>query len=346
MQRDAPVAIDCATRCIVGLNISEVAPTTAAAKAAVQSILIDKDAIAKLAGAKSDWPMQGRPRLVVTDGGPVFKDEFEEALKMVKVDRILPDHDPRMRGHVEAVNRTLKAFCRYFTGQSFASVVERKDYKAEDMASLTFDAFRSALIEFVVDKYHRRRHRGLANTTPYAKWEELTGGRRQPPMDDVQRIAVFGLRQKDVRLDKHGVTILDVSYWSPEAGVLFTMLGETGTVDVFVDPSDIGRVLIHVPPKRRNEFADIINEVGVKPESGSTSVFLMVRSSDASLWGKSLVEYSEERDELKAAALAAQEKDKTFRLHAHESLSFKARRAARESGVPDHLLSQRSWETS
>jgi len=338
------VAIDCATRCIVGLNISETAPSTAGSKGALQTILMDKNGMAELCEAQSDWPMQGRPRLVVTDGGPVFKSEFERAVSQVRSDRTLPDHDPRMRPYVESVNRTLKAFCRYFTGQSFANVVELGDYEGEAMASLTFEAFQLAFMKFVVDKYHRRAHRGLGGLSPYAMWELLTQGVREAPIGDAKRISVFGFKEKNRRLDKHGVLNIGISYWSPELALLFTLMGHGAKVDFFVDPNCVGRVLVLVPKALREDLRTIViaNDIEIHPQSSTG--FLMVPSTDASLWNKSLAQFAHINPELQAAIEATRERDETFRLHAHESLTQAGQRARVDAGIQDHLMTQKKWD--
>ncbi|SMQ85286.1 hypothetical protein SAMN06295905_2563 [Devosia lucknowensis] len=337
------IAIDCATRCIVGLNISETTPTTAAAKSTVRSMVSDKTSLAAYAGATSDWPMQGRPGLVVTDGGPVFKAEFEKVVMQSSANRTLPGHDPRMRGYVESVNRTMKAFCRYFTGQTFANVVERGDYNSEATASLDFESFHKAFIRFVVDKYHHRRHRGLGDITPYSMWETLTGGRRQLPMDPVTQLAVFGLARKGVRLDKHGVLLLNVSYWSRELGLLFTEMGHGAAVDLKSEPGDIGKVLVEVPRPYRKKLRAAVLKAGIADDPMISEGFLLVPSADPHFHGMELAMKAQQDKVLRAAAKAAQKKGEPFRLAAHEALGIEARRAAAEAGGPEHLITEDAW---
>lgn len=337
------VGIDCATRCIVALNISEADPTTAAAKAAVRTMVSDKSDMALLAGAQSDWPMHGRPSQVVTDGGPVFQSEFEKVVMACRSERTLPDHDPRMRGYVESVNRTLKAFCRYFTGQSFASVVEKGDYNAEAMTSLTFENLRDALTVFIVDRYHHRKHRGLGDITPYAMWKTLTGGRRQMPMDPVQQLSVFGLRRPRVTLDKHGVTLMNISYWSPELGLLNTMMPDRSRVDVIVDLDNLGFALVEVPRHLRESLRAAAIQHRIATNATMTDQYLLVPSVDTAFQGMTIGEKAKDDAALRAAAHAAQEAGESFRLNAHESLTRRARLAALETGITSHLFSEKAF---
>ncbi|WAP70070.1 integrase core domain-containing protein [Jiella pelagia] len=131
--------------------------------------------MAKWAGCRSDWAMFGRFECLATDGGPPFRDEFEDAVRHCRSGRSLPDQDPRMRGTIESFFRLFRRLCRYFTGQSFSNVVEKGDYEAEEMASLVFEGLVRAAIVFIVDSYHHRKHRGLGGRTPYAVWNEARG---------------------------------------------------------------------------------------------------------------------------------------------------------------------------
>ena len=155
----ATVAIDVATRCIVGFALNASAPSTLGSKTSLRSVMVDKTRLAEWAKATSDWCMFGRPEYVVTDGGPAFKGDFEKALVFCRANRIVPEQDPRMRGTIEAFFRRFKAMCRHFAGQSFANVVEKGDYDAEAMAAVTFEEIYKLSIRFIVDSYHHTKHR-------------------------------------------------------------------------------------------------------------------------------------------------------------------------------------------
>ncbi len=249
-------AIDVKTRCIVGINVSESTPSTPAAKAALRTITEDKTRMAKYAGAKDSWEMHGRLEGLFTDGGPVFMGEFREAAKHCGADYTRPDPDPRMRGHIEAFFRYLRRLCRFFTGQTFSNIVVKADYDAEAMASLTVEEFRKALIRFIVDVYHNRRHWGLANLTPRLAWEAYTEDHLPEEMTPAQRLYAFGFKERGVRLDKQGVVYLDIRYHSAALGEMVMKLGNgrklqdglpVANVDLVIDPENLGKIFVQIP---------------------------------------------------------------------------------------------------
>lgn len=237
----ATVAIDVATRCIVGFNLSPNPPSTASSKTALRRVMCDKSALANAAGCKSDWRMQGRPWSVVTDSGPAFLGEFETSVARSGITRLLPEADPRKRGTIEAFFRYFKRVCRYFAGQTFANVVEKGDYQSEAMASLTFDELERSAIRFIVDSYHHRAHRGLGRCTPYGMWQRLTKDGTFPPPRAIELRAAFGIRVART-LGKHGVSYLDLAYNSAELNRVF-LRHENKELDVFVERKNLAKAI-------------------------------------------------------------------------------------------------------
>lgn len=234
--------IDVATRAIVGLSVSPSSPSTASSRTALLRVMLDKDELAKAAGAKSSWPMMGRPLNVVSDGGSAFLGEFDKTIGASGICRLLPEKDPRKRGTIESFFRTLKRVCRYFAGQTFSNVVEKGDYNSEAMASLTFEQLETAIVRYVVDIYHHQAHKGLAGRTPFAVWKEAAGKGVYPPPDREQLALAFGIRVKR-KLSKQGVRFLDLHYNSEELNLLFQRFGVI-ELDVIIYEPDIGQVTV------------------------------------------------------------------------------------------------------
>jgi transposase InsO family protein len=214
------VAIDVATRCIVGFHMSTSDPSTHGSKTCLSRVLVDKTQIAQWAGCVALWVMAGRPEFVATDGGPAFLGDFEFAVARIRAPRVLPEQDPRLRGSIESFFRFFKRVCRFFAGQSFANVLERGDYQSEQMAALTYEQFYKACIRFIVDFYHHRPHRGLEGATPSGAWDRLVAKFGvAPPLSDEQAIQAFGFRATR-RLDQHGVTFEKLTFNSELLNVL------------------------------------------------------------------------------------------------------------------------------
>ncbi len=112
------VAIDCATRVILGLALTR-NPSTEAVLAVIRMIVSDKTDYAEVVGARSPWTMAVRPTEIVTDGGSTFLSGVSRAtiaaLRVNKVTTIAGE--PTMRGTVERFNRTMHVgFASRFSG--------------------------------------------------------------------------------------------------------------------------------------------------------------------------------------------------------------------------------------
>ncbi|WP_395175449.1 hypothetical protein [Roseibium alexandrii] len=324
-------AIDVATRCIVGLNVAPVAPSTATAKSAVRRIPIDKGKLAKWAGASSDWNMSGPPELIATDGGPAFRGSFRDALARMQIDHMLPEDDPRKRGTIESFFRQLKKFCRLFTGQSFANVVERGDYPAEAMASLTYEDFYKLIVQFIVDIYHQRPHRGLGYRTPERKWQKMTRGNVAVNMSERALAVGLGLRMERV-IDKHGVLVCGISYGSTTLSKLHGFMNHK-PVNVFIDQSDVGQVFVQVP----REYQD---DLGESLDNG----FLTVRAVDTRFKHRTLAEIVAANKKIRAFLKAEQQADRRIRLEAYSRLLEASSKKRREAGLNDDVLTEEQFK--
>ncbi|SMQ85903.1 Integrase core domain-containing protein [Devosia lucknowensis] len=330
-------AIDVKTRCIVGINVSETAPSTPAAKAALRTITQDKTALAKYAGAQDPWEMHGRPDGLFTDGGSVFMGEFRDAAMHCGIEFTRPDPDPRQRGHIEAFFRYLRRVCRFFTGQTFSNSVAKADYTAEEYASLTVEEFRKAVIKFIVDVYHNKPHRGLRRLTPRAAWERDTAEYSPAQVTDAQRLYAFGFRHPDVSLDKQGVLYLDISYRSDPLSELLKKLGSSAKVDLVIDPENLGQVFVHVPrtyQKHMRAFAPIEMH----------GQFLEVPAHNSRFKGKTLAEHLLLNEGINQFVREQNRKKQTIRIESNESLTLSGRRAAVRAGVPSHSLTAKDYE--
>ena len=322
------IAIDVATHCIVGFNMTVYAPSTATARSGLRSVVVDKTALARWAGAASDWPMHGRPEFVATDGGPAFSGEFESALRLCLTHRTLPEQDPRMRGTIESYFRRFKRICRYFSGQTFANVVELGDYPSERMASLTFEGLYRSAIRWIVDVYHHKPHGGLDGGTPYGAWRRLT--QKYPlalPPSDQQVKAAFGLREKRT-IDKNGIDYLGLRYHSDVLGALHRLVGNH-PVTIVVDENDLGSILVRVPEKAAERLGPGIID------------YLTVPSVQSIPDGTTLGNVLEGIAEVREIVRQEQAEGRAIRLAAHRDLMDFGEKARSEAGVEEFTITQR-----
>lgn len=239
------VAIDLASRCILGMRLVET-PRASEAVATIRMIISDKSALADGAGAQTDWSMSTGLGMLVTDWGSAFY--AEQTRRVVLSMGATFSHPaagrPHLRGTVERMFSTTETrFMGHFTGRTFSNIVQKGDYDAEAGASVPLDVLARALVRYVVDDYHNRPHRGLGGETPRNAFLRLrrTTGRIAIP-DSHTRRSIFGI-EDSCTLDNSGVTILGLRYQNRELFEWFLNKG-VHEVPYRLDPEDVGYVSV------------------------------------------------------------------------------------------------------
>jgi transposase InsO family protein len=321
------VGIDVVTKCIVALSVSPFAPSVVGSKSALRMIVADKSKLAAFAEAASDWPMCARPLEIATDAGPAFRGDFHESVIGLGIEHRFPAGGPTSRGTIEAFFRTFKRFCRKFTGQAFANVVEKGDYPAEQLASLLVEDLQKLLIRFIVDDYHHRPHRGLAGKRPYTAWHEA-GNDLGPLPDHFQKMIAFGIPLQDRKISAAGVRYLHADYKHPKMGRLHSLV-RGGSLTVIVDPHDMGTMLVRIPDEFKPEF----------PDDDGYLVF-----EAQGLHGTSVAEHVTDNSVLLKIEREENQAGLPFRLGAHRAMTAAAEQARKRANVPPDELPRQQYE--
>jgi len=237
------IAIDVATKCIIGLSIART-PCPENAIRCLDNAVSDKQPYADAVGAITPYDMCGSIETAVADAGSSFANyDFHSRIMdlgtkfMTTVAGL-----PWLRGTVERVFRSIDdKFVALFAGRTFGNIVEKGDYDSEGNASLLIDEFVEALVRYKVDYYHNHPHDGLGGETPRAAWLRLTEELWvDPPPDDHLRRVVFGHRLSPM-LGAHGLRVIGIDYQSEELNMLFRKAGRL-KVDVRVDLRNLGAI--------------------------------------------------------------------------------------------------------
>lgn len=321
------VAIDVVTRCVVGLNVSPYDPSVAGAKGALRSVLVDKTPLAQAAKCLCDWPMFAKPREVATDGGPVFKGEFHDAVERLGIGHRYPGGNPTRRATVESSFRMLKAFCRRFTGQSFSNVVKRGDYEAAKLASLFAMDLETHLVRFIVDYYHEKPHSELGGVRPRTAWE-TAGNKLTAAPDHIQRQVGFGIRLDDRTIDAAGVTFLHIQYKHDKMALLHGSVGKR-RLTAIVDPHDLRRILVRVPEEARHNL------------EGEDDY--MAFTARTEFHGVSALRHMNNNATLRVLEAMEDAAGLPVRLEALRSIRSAAEKARIRAGVPSDILSGETY---
>ncbi len=237
------VAIDVATRCILGMVLSRSAKGVAAVQC-LEMVTQNKGQWADAVGALGSWDMHCTPEHIVTDGGPAFKSEkFRNACADLGVtsERSIAGF-PELRAVIERLFRTMGlSLMPRLSGRTMSDIMTKGSADPTKRAALTLEDFIFAVVRWTIDIYHNMEHRGLNGETPVECWRRLAShwGHIISPDSRHQR-ACFG--KEMVRLlDKNGITILGARYQCP---TLANLMNRTGGGDMRVrwHHNDIGHI--------------------------------------------------------------------------------------------------------
>lgn len=245
------VAIDAASRCILGLRIAA-EPSAEEFRKLLEMVVSDKTELARACGAKGTWHHCGRPITIATDTGSSFiaTESSERTTDLLAAIEYALVMCAELRAVIERYFGTMaRTLTPRLKGHTQSNPAKRGDYDAEANACLDDDDLLRILVCYVVDEYHRRPHEGLGGQMPISKWNDLEkeAGFLQPPVDRLTRCAALGV-DLDVRLGKQGVTVFSNRYSCPELRQHYAT-GADRNMRVRVDTSNLGMVAVEVGGK-------------------------------------------------------------------------------------------------
>lgn len=237
------LAIDVATRCVVGFKLAKT-QSSADALNTVSMIAMDKTPLARAAGCESDWPFYGGCGSLSTDMGPAFAaDVYRIAVSDIGFNPVAPVAGvPNLRGHIERVFGTFATqLMPELTGRSFSNTQERGDHPGNKRAALTDEDLAQVFTRFIVDIYHNVPHEGLKGETPANAWKRLAHAQGvTPPPDATAMRSVFGIPIHR-KIGRHGVRVFGIHYLSPEIESAY-LDGQHEKLEVRIDPHDLTHV--------------------------------------------------------------------------------------------------------
>lgn len=243
------VAIDVASRCILGMKLAQ-SERSQVALETLRMIFYDKTSIGRAAGALSPWDQHGSPMQVATDQGAAFVNSwFQFRAASLLVDSFNPPTaQPQLRAFIERFFRTvLEGLLKRFEGNTGGSIKALGDYPAQLRAVLTIEQFSQLLIRWCVDIYHNKKHAGLGGETPRDAWLRLTKLLPSMPAPDPSRMRIsFGIDLvRPIRMT--GIRVLGLDYSSEELQAWCRRKGNT-EVEVKLDPYNLGAIAVRLDP--------------------------------------------------------------------------------------------------
>jgi len=246
------VALDRATRMILGVHLSFEVPSYASLQRCLAHAFWPKD----LTGLelKHDWPCEGIPKRVFTDNGREFLSlslkQTELALGFSVIQ--LPGRSPWLKGKIERFFGTMNAqVLNHKDGKTFSNTLKRKDYDSVGKARVTLKELRLDLIKWIVDDYHVTPHDGLkelpgTSKTPLEAWYQKTdpeGVRSVPEFEHIRRLTGATYWKP---ITKSGIRLFGLYYWHEDLTKL-RRRGSKRSYEIRADPYNIGEVSLFDP---------------------------------------------------------------------------------------------------
>lgn len=233
------VAIDVATRVVLGIYLSMDAPSSVSVSLCIEHAVLPK----KENEADADlWPMYGKPCCIYVDNGKDLKSlALKRGCELHGIDlRWRPVKRPHYGAHIERLMGTLMRLVHGLPGTTFSNIKQRGDYPSEARAIMTLRELHVWLVQKICRLYHVRLHRGL-DMPPLLAWEkawrDAKGTLTAPPLVPnpiAFRIDFLPLAYR--RVQRTGIEFLRSRYWVEP---LTHLIGLQRVVMIRYDPRDL-----------------------------------------------------------------------------------------------------------
>lgn len=240
------------TRCILGFCLSFEPPSRATVARCLRFAFMPKTKLREeYPDLKNDWTAFGVVSELVLDGGVEFHShELENICFELNIEQhFAPRKTPWFKGKIERVQGTLNRGVAINTpGKTFSSIFERDDYDPKEHAVVTNSGLRHLVVRWIVDIYHQKTHSSIG-CSPAQMWAKSVRVEDVPLMDDPLRFDTIVAGAERRLLSHKGIEFSSLQYNSPEMTDLRRQFGERFDVDVRVDRSNLGSVIVLHPER-------------------------------------------------------------------------------------------------
>jgi putative transposase len=243
------VAIDVATRCVLGAHVSLEAPCALSVALCMEHACLPKDRCGLMMRSDVPWVMFGLPKRLLVDNGPDFHgialqrgcSEYGITLSY------RPVRQPHFGGHIERLIGTMMGRVHLLPGTTDSSPPARGGYDSERTAVMTLSEFAHWLCLEIAGRYHHDTHRMLG-MAPAAAWAASLATGVTPALPaDPQRFLISFLPVTRRRLQRNGLFFERIRYWSD---VLPAIAQPREQLIVRHDPRNLSRLFVMGKDKR------------------------------------------------------------------------------------------------
>jgi putative transposase len=243
------IVTDVATRAVLGFCLTLEKPSVLSVALCLAQAICRKDEWLTSRSIGHEWPMFGRPKLLLTDSAKEFKgNAFQLGCDDYGI-RIR--HRDRGRVHqggvVERLLGKLNGVLSAYPGSSGRSVADRDGYPSERRACLSFPALERCIALAILD--HNQQENSKTLKVPIAEWRNRSPGLPERP-DDPDRVLLSFLPNATRQLSPQGLSMFALHYYAPWLGSLVPERDRLGKLEVRYDPRDISHIYVRDPETR------------------------------------------------------------------------------------------------
>lgn len=244
------VCIDTRTRVVLGIYLGFEPPSHLTVAACLRHAFLPKDGLRALyPSIENAWCAYGVMQELVVDNGAEFhSDSLETACLSLGVEmHFSARKTPWHKGKVERFLKTLNDAVSHKTpGTTFSNILEKGDYDPAKHAIVRLSKIQEIVLKWIVDVYHQRPHRTTA-LPPELDWKSSIDEDDIPlPTDAGVLDAILG-RKETRTLTHKGIELDCLFYNSPELADLRKRYGEKFKVELRIDDSNIGEIIVLCP---------------------------------------------------------------------------------------------------
>jgi putative transposase len=237
------LAIDVASRIVMGMFISFDAPSITSVCLSLTHACLPKNRWLAERNIDVEWNQWGIPSALHMDNAREFRSQSvrrgcdEYGIKKI----FRPIARPHFGGHIERLIGTLMGRVHLLPGTTSSSIAARGSDDPKHSATMTIAELESWIALEIAGRYHRKTHRSLG-VSPLAAWEAAVGKGLYPSLpSDARSFMVNFLPLATRILQKDGIHIFNIRYWSERLPLLAK---PHDSVIVRYDPRNLSRVFV------------------------------------------------------------------------------------------------------
>tara|TARA_R110002096_G_scaffold436045_1_gene666016 strand:- start:2574 stop:4604 length:2031 start_codon:yes stop_codon:yes gene_type:complete len=244
------VCLDVRTRCVLGIYLGFEPPSHLSVAACLRHAFLPKTKLRdEFPSIENEWTAHGVMHELVVDNGVEFHSESLEnaCLSLGTEIHYSARKTPWHKGKVERFLKTLNDSVSHGSpGTTFSNILEKGDYDPSKHAIVRLSKIQEIVRKWIVDVYHQRPHRAIG-VPPELDWMSSIGDEDILLPDDPAIFDAILGRTETRKLTHKGTELDGLLYNSPELSDLRKRYGEKLTVELRIDDSNIGEIIVVCP---------------------------------------------------------------------------------------------------